>query len=71
MNGQYIYKASLTVDVDEHEFGGALPQVPQTGHTVERAGVLLLGSVDGEALLRIKGDFSSVHLHFCWRKLAV
>lgn len=58
-----------TVDVDEHVLGGALPQVPQTGHTVQGPGVMRLGSVDGETLHDVKGDVRSVYSHLRWRKV--
>lgn len=46
--------ATLTVDIDEHVFGRALPQVAQTGYTVQGSSVIRSGSMDGEALLDIK-----------------
>lgn len=63
--------AALTVDVDEHVLDGALPQVAQTGYAVQGSSVIRPGSMDGEALLDIKGDLRPIHYHLLWWKLAV
>lgn len=63
--------AVLTVDIDEHVLGGALPQVAQTGYTEQGSSVMRPGSVDGEALLDIEGDVRPVYRHLHWWKLAV
>lgn len=56
-------EAALTVNVDEHVFGGALPQVAQTGDTVQGSGMIRSGSMNGEALPDVKGDLRPVHCH--------
>ena len=53
----------LTVDVDQHVLGGGLPEVPQAGHAVQRAGVLGPRPVDGEAPPGAEGDLRPVHRH--------
>lgn len=63
--------AGLTVDIDEHVRGGALPQVAQTGDTEQGSSVMRPGSVDGEAPLDVKGDLRPVHCHLHGGKLAV
>lgn len=64
-------QAALTVNIDEHVLGGALPQVSQTGHTEQGSSVMRPRSVDCEALLDIEGDVRSVYCHLCRRQLAV
>lgn len=63
--------AVLTVNIDEHVLSGALPQVAQTGHTVQCSSMIRSGSMNGEALLDIKGDVRPVHCHLHRWKLAV
>lgn len=62
---------ALTVNIDEHVLGGALPQVAQTGYTVQGSSVIRPGAMNGEALLDIKGDLRPVHCHLHWWELAV
>lgn len=69
MNSQLV--AALTVNIDEHILGGALPQVAQTGNTVQGSSMMRPGSVNGEALLDVKGDVRPVYCHLHWWKLAV
>lgn len=61
----------LTVDIDEHIFGGTLPEAAEAGDAEERACVVRSGPVDGEALLHVEGDFRTVDLHLLWGKLTV
>lgn len=63
--------AALTVDIDEHVLGGALPQVAQTGDTEQGSSVIRPWSMNGEALFDVKGDLRPVHCHLRWGKLAV
>lgn len=63
--------AALTVDIDEHILGGALPQVAQTGDTVQGSGMIRPGSVNGETILDIKGDVCPIYRHLYWWKLSV
>lgn len=62
---------ALTVNIDEHVLGGALPQVSQTGHAEQGSGVMGPRSVDGEALLDVEGDVRPVDRHLPRRQLAV
>lgn len=55
--------AALTVNIDEHVLGGALPQVAQAGDTVQSSSMIRPGSMNGEAPLDVKGDLSPVHRH--------
>lgn len=64
-------EAGLTVHIDEHILGGALPETAQTGHTVQSSSMVRPGSVDGETLLDIKGDVPPIYCHLHWWKLAV
>lgn len=59
------------MDVDEHVLDGALPQVPHTGHTVQRASMMRFGPVDGETTHHIIRDLRSIHLHLHGRELTV
>lgn len=68
---QVSSQAALTVNIDKHVLGGALPQVSQTGHTVQGSSVIRPRSVDCEALLDIKGDVRPVYRHLRRRQLAV
>lgn len=63
--------AVLTVNIDEHVLGGALPQVAQTGHTVQGSSMIRPWSMDGEALLDVKGDLRPIHCDLHGWKLAV
>lgn len=63
--------AALTVNIDEHVFGGTLPQVAQAGNTVQGSGMMRPRSVNGEAFLDVKRDVCPIYCHFYWWKLAV
>ena len=69
MNGQSV--AALTVNVDQHVLGGALPQVAQTGHAVQGSGVVRPGSMNSEAPFDIKRDVSPIYCHLHRWELAV
>ena len=62
---------ALTVNIDEHVLGGALPQVAQTGDTKQGSSMMRPGAMNGEAPLDVKGDLCPVHCHLNWRKLTV
>lgn len=63
--------AALTVNIDEHVLGGALPQVAQTGDTEQGSSMMRPGSMNGEAPLDVKRDLRPVHCHIHWWKLAM
>ncbi len=63
--------AALTVNIDEHVLGGALPQVAQTGYTIQGSGMIRTRAMNGEALLDIKGDLCPVHCHLHWWELTM
>lgn len=64
-------QSALTVNIDEHVLYGALPQIAQTGYTVQFPSVIRPRPMDGEAFLDVKGDLFAVHLHLRRRVLAV
>lgn len=63
--------AALTVDIDEHVLGGALPEVAQARYTIQGSGMMRPGPMDSEALPDIEGDLWAIHCHLHWRELTV